>query len=285
MNRKNTLKAAVCILLVSMGLLLFGCSAGDIVHAVDREVFGPSAINDFIEMADEDLDVITELICDPGEDSALAGSRFDKLGKLENLEAVTLVGISSETDAQNFFEELTKLNNLKSVTIKSSRIGSISKLKDIESLEELHLISGIYSGPGYKISDLDELENIKKLRVLDLQNVFPDGMPDLNGVDNLKELTISSYDIHEIPYECVNWNKLKNLSFKATGISEIDDRIIRELDNLESLDISYTNIEDVSFVIDLPRLKEFAYHKHSAQDVSVDILKQHPNYDETWISD
>ena len=281
--RNRTVKAAVCILLASMSLMLFGCSV--VMHAVDREVFGPSAVNDFIDLTDKDLDEITELVCDPGEDACISGSNYDKLGKLENLESVTIVGIGSETDAQNIIEELTKLDNLKAVTFKDSRIGSVSKLKEIKGLEELHIITGIYSGSRYKIDDLDELTDIGTLRVLDLQNVFPDGMPDLSEADNLEELTISSYDIREIPYEYVNWSKLKYLSFRATGISGLDERIVRELDNLESLDISYSKIEDVSFVIDLPQLKEFVYRKHSACDANVDILKQHPNYDESWIKD
>ena len=274
-----------CLIVIAVSPVFCGCSFGDIFHAADREVFGARAINDFIDLKDEDLEDITELICDPGEDRSISSSHYDKLGKLDALESVTLVGIGDETDAQNFIGELTKLDNLKSVTIKNSRIGSVSKLKDIEGLEELHIITGMYSGPRYKIDDLVELTKIKHLRVLDLQNVFPDGVPDLSGAGNLEELTLSSYDIHEIPYESVNWSKLKNLSFRATGISGIDDMIVRELDDLESLDISYSKIEDVSFVIDLPHLKEFKYQKHSALDVDLDMLRQHPNYDESWIDD
>ena len=285
MGRKNVLKAAVCILLFSMSLGLFGCSAADIAHVADKEVFGPRAVNDFIDQMDKDLDEITELLCDPGEDTSISSSYYDKLGKLKNLESVTFVGISCETDAQNFFGELAKLDNLKSVTIKSSRIGSVSRLKDIESLEELHIITGMYSGDRYKISDLDELTKIRKLRVLDLQNVFTDKLPDLSGAGNLEELTLSSYDIQEISYEFVNWSKLKYLSFWATGISGIDDRIVSELNNLETLDVSYSKIEDVSFVLELPELTEFAYRKHSAHNVNMDVLKQHPNYDESWLRD
>ena len=280
--RNRTVKAAVCILLASMSLMLFGCS--NIVHDVDREVFGPRAVNDFIDLTGKDPDEITELVCDPGEDACISSTRYDKLGKLKNLESVTFVGIAYETDAQNIIEELTKLDNLKSVTIKDSRVGSISKLKDIKSLEELHLITGIYSGDSYKISDLDELYEIKNLRVLDLQNVFQD-VPVLRGLDNLEELTLSSYDMHEVPYETANWGRLKYLSFRATGISKIDDRIVSELKCLETLDISYSGIEDVSFVLDLPGLKEFSYRKHSAHEVDMDVLKQHPNYDEAWIID
>ena len=283
MNRENTLKAAVCILLASMSLMLFGCSS--ITHAVDREVFGPSAVNDFIAQTGEDLDEITELVCDPGEDNSISSGHYDKLGKLKNLESVTFVGIGFEEDAQNFFEELAKLDNLKSVTIKGSRIGSVSKLKDIENLEELHIITGVYSGDRYKINDLDELTKIKNLRVLDLQNVFPEEVPDLRGIDNLEELTLSSYDMNEVPYETANWSKLKYLSFRATGISVIDDRIISELNNLETLDISYSSIEDVGFVLELPELKEFSYRKHSVHAVNMDVLKQHANYDDSWIRD
>ena len=280
--RNRTIKAVVCILLASMSLMLFGCS--DIVHAVDREISGPSAVNDFIDLTGKDLDEITELVCDPGEDACISSTRYDKLGKLKNLESVTFVGIAYETDAQNIFEELTKLDNLKSVTIKGSRVGSISKLKDIKSLEELHLITGIYSDDRYKINDLDELYEIKNLRVLDLQNVFQE-VPVLRGIDNLEELTLSSYDMHDVPYETANWGRLKYLSFRATSITEIDERIVSELKSLETLDISYSGIEDVSFVLDLPGLKEFSYRKHSAHEVDMDVLKQHPNYDEAWIID
>ena len=280
--RNRTIKVVVCILLASMSLMLFGCS--DIVHAVDREIYGPSAVNDFIDLTGKDLDEITELVCDPGEDACISSTRYDKLGKLKNLESVTFVGIAYETDAQNIIEELAKLDNLKSVTIKDSRVGSISKLKDIKSLEELHLITGIYSDDRYKISDLDELYEIKNLRVLDLQNVFQE-VPVLRGIDNLEELTLSSYDMHEVPYETANWGRLKYLSFRATGISKIDDRIVSELKCLETLDISYSGIEDVSFVLDLPGLKEFSYRKHSVHEVDMDVLKQHPNYDEAWITD
>ena len=280
--RNRTVKVAICILLTSMSLMLFGCS--NVVHAVDREVFGPSAVNDFIDLTGKELDEITELVCDPGEDQCISSTRYDKLGKLKNLESVTFVGIAYETDAQNIIEELAKLDNLKSVTIKDSRIGSISKLKDIKSLEELHLIAGIYSGDSYKISDLDELYEIKNLRVLDLQNVFQE-VPVLRGIDNLEELTLSSYDMHEVPYETANWGRLKYLSFRATSITEIDERIVSELKSLETLDISYSGIEDVSFVLDLPGLKEFSYRKHSVHEVDMDVLKQHPNYDEAWITD
>lgn len=72
--RNRTVKAAVCILLASMSLMLFGCSV--VMHAVDREVFGPSAVNDFIDLTDKDLDEITELVCDPGEDACISGSNY-----------------------------------------------------------------------------------------------------------------------------------------------------------------------------------------------------------------
>ena len=115
-----------------ISLLLILCLMTGCVHAVDTEIFGPRAINDFIDLKNEEPEDITELICDPGESAAISSSHYDKLGKLENLESLTLVGIGDEKDAQTFFEELKKLDKLKSLTLKSSRIGSVSKLKDID---------------------------------------------------------------------------------------------------------------------------------------------------------
>lgn len=286
MLRKNTIKTATGILLLSSSLFLCGCMS-DIANDLHSKIFGPNSINSFIDLKEEELEDITELVCDPGESQYIGSSRYDKLGKLENLESLTIAGIGFEEDAQNIFAELAKLHNLRSLTIRDSHIGSVKWLKDIEGLEELHLIMDTYSGESYKIDDLEELTKIRTLRVLDLQNVFPDvdDLPDLRGADNLEELTLSSYDIRKIPYEMVNWSDLKSLSLSSIGISKIDQRIISELDELESLDISWSKIEDVGFVLDLPGLKEFKYRKHSVRDVNMDVLKDHPNYSESWITD
>lgn len=272
-------RAAGCFMFAVIITLSIGC------HAIDRELLGDSAINDFIDSESKDLDEITELVCDPGEDRCLSSSRYDKLGKLKNLEKITLVGIGFEEDAQNFLEELTKLDDLKTVIIKDSRIGSIDKLTEIKGLEELRIILGTYATDSYKLNDLGELNELKNLRVLDLQNVFRDELPDLRGLDNLEELTISSYDITELPYDTANWSSLKYLSISATKISSIDDRIISELTDLKELDVSYSKISDVSFVLELPELEVFTYKMHSQNEVDMEILKDHNNFDESWLRD
>ena len=272
-------RAAGCFMLAAIITLSVGC------HAIDREFLGDSAINDFIDSEGEDLDEITELVCDPGEDRCLSSSRYDKLGKLKNLEKVTLVGIGYEEDAKNFFEELTKLDDLKTVIIKDSRIGSIGKLTEIKGLEELRIILGTYASDSFKPDDLDELNDLDNLRILDLQNVFRDELPDFRGLENLEELTISSYDITELPYDTANWSNLKYLSISATNISSIDDRIISELTDLKELDVSYSKIKDVSFVLELPELEDFSYKMHSHNEVDMEVLKDHNNFDESWLRD
>ena len=276
-------RAAGCVLLSAMLIMNVGC--GSIAHEIDREVFGDSAVNDFIDRKGEDLDKIKELVCDPGEDACLSSSRYDKLGKLKNLETVTFVGIGNEEDAERFFGELTKLDDLKTVIIKDSRIGSVSKLVDIGGLEELHIILRPFTLDSYKIGDLDKLAGLKNLRVLDLQNVFKNGFPDLRSLDGLEDLTISAYEIKELPYDLIDWSGLRSLSICATGISSIDDRITGDLTDLKKLDISYSNIEDVSFVLELPKLEEFSYRKHSANDVDMKILEDHSNFVESWLVD
>lgn len=276
---KRIARAAGCFMLAAIITLSAGC------HAIDREIFGDGAINDFIYSKGEDLDEIKELVLDPGDDQCLSSSHYDKLGKLKNLESITFVGIGYEKDAQNFFEELTKLDNLKTVIIKDSRIGSIEKLTEIKGIEELRIILGSYSMDSWKIDDLDELVDLENLRVLELQNVFKDELPDLRGLEHLEKLTISSYDITELPYELADWSNLKYLSISATNISKIDDRIIGELTNLKELDVSYSKIGDVSFVPELPELEKFTYNMHSHNEVDMEILKDHVNFDESWLND
>lgn len=137
----------------------------------------------------------------------------------------------------------------------------------------------------YKIGDLDKLAGLKNLRVLDLQNVFKNGFPDLRSLDGLEDLTISAYEIKELPYDLIDWSGLRSLSICATGISSIDDRITGDLTDLKKLDISYSNIEDVSFVLELPKLEEFSYRKHIANDVDMKILEDHSNFVESWLVD
>lgn len=250
--------------------------------------FQHRSINDFIEQQERKPSEITELICAPDSDTSIKSDDYDKLCQLESLESITFIAISSPEDAQNFFSQLTLLPKLKKVRIEDSRIGSISKLAAIENLEELHIILPAYGGSGYKIDDLDKLGDkgcFDKLRILDLENVQLAAMPDLSERKQLEELRLSDFDLKQLDYNCFHWSGLKALNLSSTSISELDTRIVSELTDLQRLDLTLSDIKDVSFVLDLPQLKEFTFLRHNKLGVDLEILKEHPNYKDSWMMD
>ena len=69
------------------------------------------------------------------------------------------------------------------------------------------------------------------------------------------------------------------------GNGSLDKEIINKLYNLKALDVSYCNITDISFVLNLPKLEEFSYLGHDTHGIDLKCLNEHPNYDETWMKD
>lgn len=243
-------------------------------------------INDCINQTGQNYDEIRELVCDPGSDVALYGHDYDLLGKLTNLETITIVGVGDASDAQNFFDELTKLKKLTSVTIEDSPVGSIRKLADISNLTNLSIKSKRYGGARFKIDDIDLLGTeggFKNLKTLELHNVQIEALPDLSELMKLESLSISGFDFSKLDYESVNWENIISLNLRSTNIQSIDKRIIDKLHDLKFLDISYSNITDISFVLSLPKLEKFSFSGHDANGVDLECLKNHPNYDESWL--
>lgn len=245
-------------------------------------------INDCINQTSQNYDEIRELVCDPGDNVALFGHDYDLLSKLTNLETITIIGISDAADAQNFFEELTKLEKLTSVTIVDSPIGSIRKLADIKSLSSLCIKSNPYGVSRFKIDDIELLGttgSFKNLKSLELYDAQIEVLPDLSELTELESLSISGADFSKLDYESVNWENIVYLNISSTSINSIDKKLINNLYNLKTLDVSYCNITDVSFVLNLPELQEFLYLGHSTSGADLECLKEHPNYDEVWMKD
>ena len=215
-------------------------------------------INDCINQTSQNYDEIRELVCDPA------------------------------SDAQNFFEELTKLKKLTSVNIVDSPIGSIRKLADIRSLSSLCIRSNPYGGARFKIDDINLLGiegSFKNLKSLELYDVQIETLPDLSELTELKSLSISGADFTELDDESVNWENIVSLNINSTNIHSIDKQIINKLYNLKALDVSYCNITDISFVLNLPKLEEFSYLGHDTHEIDLKCLNEHPNYDEAWMKD
>ncbi len=246
------------------------------------------SINTCIKQLNMNYEEIYELTCNPSDNVSLLSTDYDLLEKLVNLEKIKLVGIGSKDDAQKFFSELTKLKRLKAVEIVDSHIGSIDKLGDIENLVNLNIIGNIGGGVWFGIEDIELLgsdERFNELQSLSLKFINLDKIPNLKKLKELDSLAISGYEITSIDENVINWDQLISLEISNTSVSLIDANIVKQLQNLRFLDISYSKFENVGFVNDLPKLEDFKYKGYSTYDVDVECLKTHPNYKETWLSD
>ena len=89
--------------------------------------------------------------------------------------------------------------------------------------------------------------------------------------------------VHEA-LQYVEFNDNLDIVDFANGSTD-DKEIINKLYNLKALDVSYCNITDISFVLNLPKLEEFSYLGHDTHGIDLKCLNEHPNYDEAWMKD
>lgn len=289
MNTKHwLLKSAKKLILVSLVCVLCGCSLIENGDSPIAEQGVSRSLNDYIKQQNKDYADIYELNCIPGSDAAILGNDYNLLRELVNLEKIKFVGILTEEDAQNFFAELSGLKKLTTVEIEDSHVGMIEKLGEIEKLKNLSIIGNTGGGVWFQIKDLDLLgtdSRFNKLQSLTLNYIEMEEIPNLSELPNLQKLSVSGYEINRIDTDAVNWENLISLEIRSTSVTALDDSIVDRLNNLQSLDISYNRISDVDFVLDLPNLQDFLYAGHNYLSIDMDCIKEHPNYNETWLDD
>jgi len=270
------------IILISMVCLLCmlcGCNVSDILS-------GPKySINDCIKKQNKNYDEIYELTCTSEEGYALISGDWDLIEKLVNLKKIQLIGIEKEDDAQQIFSELTKLKKLETVEIVDSKIGKISKLGEIENLKTLSIIGNSGGGSWFTVQDLDLLgmdSRFDKIESLTLKHINIKDLPNLSKLPNLQKLSISGKTLERINPDTVRWENLRFLEISGTNVTTIDEIIVERLINLQVLDISYSCITDVNFILNIPSLHSFIYAGHSSKNVDMECIKAHPNYTNEW---
>lgn len=243
-----------------------------------------TSINDCIKQTKQNPDEIRELVCAPDSDAfPLSGKDYDLLGKLPNLETVTIKVVGSASSAQDFFQELTKLKKLSSVTLSNIPRCSIKKLGDIENLSSLCIENARY--PIVDLELLGTYGSFKNLKTLKLYSIQLETLPDLSELGELESLAIHDLYLTRLEPDGVNWESLVSLDISGTRISSLDEEIVNRLCNLTILDISQSHIADVSFVLELPKLKGFSYRGHESRGVDLECLRKHPNFSEDWLKD
>jgi len=170
-------------------------------------------------------------------------------------------------------KELYKLKNLKKLILGGGFEGySKVKLTDyspIWKLENLEVL-GLYNT---KISNLEEIENLKKLKILILD--FHKNLINIEKLTNLKNLetiqldktnlTSISFlrDLKKLQYISIGSNKLKTLS-------ELNDH-----ENILKICCCCNDINDKIFLPNSKKLKEVCFGNSELKDI---ISISHPNY-------
>lgn len=268
------------IMIVMLMVTLFimtGCT-----NMLDSE-YQPNSIGDCIDKENKNYEDIYELKCIANQDSVLSTKGHEKLAKLVNLKKITFIGLPSGDGYTKIFEELSKLEKLTTVEICDSNNISIDKIGNIKNLKDLTI-----NGTGFKIKDLQLINmdsRFSGLQSLTLKNIDLYDLPRLDNLKNLQSLCISDYKLSSLDEQAVIWEKLVSLDISDTSITEINENIVNRFDNLESLNISYSKITDLKFVLNIQKLREFKYYQHSINGVDVNCLKVHPNYRDEWLID
>lgn len=277
MMRKFFSTMIIIVMLLGTLFIMTGCT-----KMLDSE-YQPISIGDCIDKENKNYEDIYELKCIANQDSILCIKGYEKLAKLVNLKKITFIGLPSGDDATKIFEELSKLENLTTIEICDSNNISINKIGNIKKLKSLTI-----NGTGFKIKDLQLINTDSRfsgLQSLTLRNIDLYDLPRLDNLKNLQSLCISDYKLSSLDEQAVIWEKLVSLDISSTSITEIDKNIINRFKNIESLNISYSRITDLKFVLNIPNIKEFKYYKHSINGVDVSCLKGHSNYRDEWLID
>lgn len=174
-----------------------------------------------------------------------------KISENENLKVISIVG-NRRMNYEDLFKKLGKLKNLESVSLVDNKlkeipssIGKIKRLKKLkvsgnEGVNYSNLIADLVKNdaleelsiPLNSISEIPEnISDLKRLKVLDIRKNYIAEFPEsIAKLDSLQEFKAEENIILDIPNEL---NKLKNLNIKYLSFDE--DATTEELKDLKSI--------------------------------------------------
>lgn len=165
---------------------------------------------------------------------------FNGLDKLTNLEVLTLdiIGLKNIEDLHG----LVNLTNLRELHILSTSIAKIKFLSQLKKLEKLSISGEINYFFHSEISEIEGLENLIKLKEL---NLYSNKIYEIKGLEtllNLESINLSGNKITEIK-NLDKLTRLKKLNLRSNKIYKIKG--LNELLDLEVLDLSNNRISEI----------------------------------------
>ncbi len=211
--------------------------------------------------------------------SSLSG--LDKITLLDlssNINLEDLSGISgmkalekldlSETAVSNI-DVVRSLESLKSINISYTLIEDASPLKECTDLEALY---AAYNNENFTNNSIMETAgSLKKLKELDLTGdaIAADGIGQLKKLGSLVSLKLGGTSISDI--HCGYLKELKNLEVLdlQSNINITDFKFIKNFKKLRELDLSATGITDISGIEKLEKLEELDLSLVFLEDISM----------------
>ena len=163
------------------------------------------------------------------------GTDFSALYNLPKLKNVSF-SVRKDIDMSNFYPLVKKLNQVSNIKIytqygKFDVPSLVSNLKDM-NIDELSVnVSNIYAGETIKLSEFNEMNNIKKLNVSNLQldeKIF--------GLNNLESLVITNYRNYNENEKINDFTSLNNLNkLKELEVIGNFDENLKGIDTIQNL--------------------------------------------------
>lgn len=196
------------------------------------------------------------------------------IAEMKNLKELTLAQTNTWTMDMENFAVLQELPQLKKLTIDMMQFEEpVDELFAVDGLEELSITSCSFEIPPTEITVSDELK-VLNLFGTHFGDNYNGGLEDDQEVLNryceattLKKLDLTYFDM--IDLSALNQlTNLRELSLYSCELSEIPETTFQGCELLEKLDMSYNQIADISFVKNLPNLKVFEIREGYVTDLS-----------------
>ncbi|XP_023753500.1 disease resistance protein RPV1 [Lactuca sativa] len=158
----------------------------------------------------------------------------DRPSLTRNLEMLLSIGMCSCTNLKTFSQSICGLQRLRKLELKGSFVEVIKDLDQLESLEELILLS---TNINHLPDSICKLKRLKTLKLDDLRLL--DTLPeDLGQLEYLEELGLLSADIKHLPDSIYMFKHLKSLELSSCVLLETLPDDLHQLECLEKLTLS-----------------------------------------------
>lgn len=180
------------------------------------------------------------------------------LDGIEELKNLTDLGLSHiRIMSGEFWKPLAGMKSLENLDISGCNLSNLKKT----GIENLTNLKSLYAGE-CGLKKVDELKNLKKLEILELDDNRLTDIRALKGLTNLKILYLSNNRLNDIN-GVQRFKKLERLSFDHNSLKKLPD--LRGLKNLKELNLlgNYLAEQEIKTKIPQQILKNAVFQKYA----------------------